>query len=317
VINYIIEEMRPLATVDKPSFKHLLEIVSNGAFKPVCRQTLSKQISNYTEDCKIEVIKIMSGHDYICTTADIWSQNNKSFFGVTAHIINNDTLGRKSYVLACRRIKFTHTYSEIASLLHEIHKSFITNIHTTVGTVTDNASNFGKAFKIFATSENPKCQYELEDQNNDIEIADLNFSQFNCDDEVNDIILPPQFRCCSHTLNLIATTDIQKALTANNASCGVSVKKNYHSAFGKLTAIWNTCSRSTKASDEIERICKRKLCVPCATRWNSLYDSVVAILEVRSHLETICEILEKPKLKNVELEFLSEYVEVMRPCHWL
>ncbi|CAH1378500.1 unnamed protein product, partial [Tenebrio molitor] len=139
----------------------------------------------------------------------------------------------------------------------------------------------------------------------------------NCDDEVNDIILPPQFRCCSHTLNLIATTDIQKALTANNASCGVSVKKNYHSAFGKLTAIWNTCSRSTKASDEIERICKRKLCVPCATRWNSLYDSVVAILEVRSHLETICEILEKPKLKNVELEFLSEYVEVMRPCHWL
>jgi hypothetical protein len=57
-------------------------------------------------------------------------------------------------------------------------------------------------------------------------------------------------------------------------------------------------SRSTKASDEIERICKRKLCVPCFTRWNSLFDSVVAILEVRSHLETICEILEKPKLKN-------------------
>jgi hypothetical protein len=107
VINYIIEEMRPLATVDKPSFKHLLEILSNGAFKPVCRQTLSKQISNYTENCKIEVIKIMSGHDYICTTADIWSQNNKSFFGVTAHIINNDTLGRKSYVLACRR---THAH---------------------------------------------------------------------------------------------------------------------------------------------------------------------------------------------------------------
>jgi hypothetical protein len=35
---------------------------------------------------------------------------------------------------------------------------------------------------------------------------------------------------------------------------------------------------------------------------------------VRSHLlETIWEFLEKSKLKNAELEFLSEYLEVMRP----
>jgi hypothetical protein len=72
-------------------------------------------------------------------------------------------------------------------------------------------------------------------------------------------------------------TDIQKALTANSASCDISVKTTYHSVFGKLTAMWNTCSRSTKASDEIERTCKRKLCVPCTTRWNSVFESVVAI----------------------------------------
>lgn len=102
--------------------------------------------------------------------------------------------------------------------MYSIHKTFISNIYSIVGTITDNASNFGKAFRIFASSENVESQYQLQEQNDHIKIADLNLSQVNCNDEVDDIILPPQFRCCSHTLNLIATTDIQKALAANGST---------------------------------------------------------------------------------------------------
>ena len=75
--------MRPMSTVDKPSFKNMLDVFSMSSFKPVCRQTLSKQISSRMEKCKHYLMKLMENQDFVCTTADIWSKNNKSFFGVT------------------------------------------------------------------------------------------------------------------------------------------------------------------------------------------------------------------------------------------
>lgn len=61
--------------------------------------------------------------DYVCPTADIWSNNRKSYVGVKCHYTNTN-LNRCSAVLARRRIKFSHTYLEIGHLLSEIHKSF-------------------------------------------------------------------------------------------------------------------------------------------------------------------------------------------------
>lgn len=84
------------------------------------------------------------------------------------------------------------------------------------------------------------------------------------------IDLPQHFRCCSHTLNLIATVDVQEVLK------NTAYKKIYNSTFEKLTALSNICHRSTNASDVIKSICKYKyyLIVPCTTRWNSFYESV-------------------------------------------
>jgi len=52
---------------------------------------------------------------------------------------------------------------------------------------------------------------------------------------------------------------------------------------------------------------------PCPTRWNSKLDAVKRLLELGDNIGPIGEELGKPKLKQVEVDFLEEYVTVMEP----
>ncbi|KAJ8894183.1 hypothetical protein PR048_006793 [Dryococelus australis] len=87
----------------------------------------------------------------------------------------------------------------------------------------------------------------------------------------------------------------------------------HHSAIGKCSAIWNL-SRRQKSSEVITNILGYSLIYPCLARWNSLYDSIVALMK---HQNKLPEVIEKIGLacnfKEAEVEYLQEYVEVMRP----
>ncbi|KAJ8889893.1 hypothetical protein PR048_009398 [Dryococelus australis] len=138
----------------------------------------------------------------------------------------------------------------------------------------------------------------------------VQFLDINVEEGTSDscVVLPHHLRSASHTLNLLATTDFQKAIVAS------ATGRIHHSAIGKCTtAIWNLM-RQPKSSEVVTNILGCSLIYPCPTRWNSLYDSIVALMK---HQNKLPEIIEKLGLtcnfNEAEVEYLQEYVEVTMP----
>ncbi|KAE9530032.1 hypothetical protein AGLY_011494 [Aphis glycines] len=229
VFEYIVEEMRPMVTCEKPSFRRLIKGLS-GITENIHlpdRQVMLKELKLKYFSYNCLLTKLISEHNFICTTADIWSCNNKSYLGMTCHFINENTYDRSSYVLGCRRIKGSHTYDNIAEIINEITQTYKINNSKISHTVTDNASNFGKAFRIFS-SQSVVPTYSNSSKHSDLERNWYDDScSDNSDEEVeieviamdsilssvnysNEYSLPEHMTCTAHTLNLIATIDTSK-----------------------------------------------------------------------------------------------------------
>ncbi len=175
---------------------------------------------------KSALIETLASQNHVCTTTDAWSCNNRSYLGVTIHRINQETLSISSGALACRRIIGRHTYDVLAEMLEDVHRDFNIKDKVTV-TTTDNGSNFVKAFSVFAEVQRTIQDTEEDDDDDEEEEEEeeghpvfINVSDMLKETE-EDYSLPPHQRCACHTLNLVATKDIEDALTQSE-----SFKKN-------------------------------------------------------------------------------------------
>jgi len=320
IMAYIIEEMRPISTVRKPAFVNLVTGLAPGRTVP-CPKTISLKIETKYAAMISDLVGQLATASFVCTTADIWSSCHRSYMGMTVHWITDD-LGRRSAALACRRFSGAHTYDRIAEVINEVHSSFSLPLAKITSTVTDNASNFNKAFVTFTApskeEQHDSTDEEFEDENDvadseglsdDVEPIEITNILSNPDDDCDsDLYLPPHNKCVAHTLNLIASNDAEKALKNSAYS------KIHHGSFGKCQGLWNAVHRSTKAADAVKTICGSKgLLFPCPTRWNSRYDAVSRLLQLVDKLPAMCDTLMLPKLKQNEIEFLKEYEAVLQP----
>lgn len=309
IARYVVENMLPLSTVESESFRAILaKIPIRGGGRGVapCRNTFAKFIDGEYEKMNIELKKSFEELEYISTTADIWTAHNKSYMGVTAHWINPNNMEREKAALACRRFKGHHTHDAIAVEIDNIHSSYgIT--HKITATVTDNGSNFVKAFKRYQPLE----ESDSGDDEDEVTFTDINDALHATDDNDGDVVitLPPHKRCGSHTLNLISCTDVDKWLLSKPAT-----KTVYRSATAKCTALWNKTSRSTLATETVDELVSKKLLVPCTTRWNSFYDALARICEISMvDLNTISSKLGLTAITEREHQFLKEYCTAMKP----
>lgn len=304
IARYVVENMLPLSTVESDSFRAIIALIPTRAgVGPPCRKTFSKYIDTECTKMNAEQKKKFDELEYVSTTADIWTDHNKSYLGVTAHWINPHNMERGKAALACRRFKGRHTHDCIAAELDSIHSSFgIT--HKITATITDNGSNFVKAFKKYQAVED---EAEVEDE---VTFTDINDALQNSEEDVEDeIILPPHQRCASHTLNLVSCTDIDRWLLSRPETKAV-----YRSATAKCTGLWNKASRSTVAAETVDNVIGRKLLVPCSTRWNSFYDAMVRISEIPVvELNTLSSRFGLTAISERELKFIREYCTVMKP----
>uniref|UniRef100_A0A3Q2V7V7 BED-type domain-containing protein n=1 Tax=Haplochromis burtoni TaxID=8153 RepID=A0A3Q2V7V7_HAPBU len=225
---YVVENMLPLSTVESDSFKSLL------------------------------LKKTFNELEYISTTADIWTAFNKSYLGVTIHWINPHSMQREKAEDSRVAIR------NIAVELDIIHSHYGIS-HKITSTVTDNGSNFVKAFKKYQPVE----EDDSENDEDEVTFTNMNDALKNSVGDENDndenvgvtITLPPHQRCASHTLSLVSCNDVDKWLLSQSETKAV-----YRSATTKCTGLWNKASRSTVAAETVDGIIGKKLLVPCTTR---------------------------------------------------
>lgn len=159
--------------------------------------------------------------DFVSATADIWTANNRSYMGVTLLWISRSTLERNKAALACRRIRGRHTYDVIGAEIENIHSSYGL-LHKVVATVTDNGSNFVKAFNVYqpvTESDDETEEGESTPTNDDVTYLDMSEILSAVDESECQLSLPPHHRCASHTINLISTNDVDKYLTCREQGC--------------------------------------------------------------------------------------------------
>uniref|UniRef100_A0A3Q3F7Q8 BED-type domain-containing protein n=1 Tax=Labrus bergylta TaxID=56723 RepID=A0A3Q3F7Q8_9LABR len=288
VAEYVVEDMLPLSTVNSPAFKKFHVLPD--------RKTFAKDLDKADAVMEKELKKTLDAQQYVSTTADIWSANNKSFMGVTKAAI------------ACKRFRGRHTYDAITTELEDIFSQYgLTNDKVTA-CVTDNGSNFVKAFK-----EHQQQQVESEEEvegDGEVEFTDLH-SVLTADDDTQHglCVLPPHHRCAAQTLNLIANNEVVNWLVSNPESRAV-----YRSATAKCSALWTKARRSTVASECLEEVSDRKLIVPTVTRWNSFYNAYARITEMPlTDINSLCTQLQIKCMNDREYQFLKECCAIMKP----
>lgn len=123
MFEYIIADVQPFSLVENESFRKMIEGISGGK-GPMSRKTLMQRIESESQNMKEALTEKLCNVKTVCTTVDIWTAHHKSFFGVTCHWIEPETLERKSAALACEWLTGHHTYEVIATKLAEIHSQF-------------------------------------------------------------------------------------------------------------------------------------------------------------------------------------------------
>ncbi len=214
----------------------------------------------------------------MATTADAWSLAGNSYLGVTCHWIDEESLARKSCVLACTLMTEAHSGDYIASMLDQIHRRF--NIeHTVVRTTTDNGSNFCASFKNFgkppvsiqAIAAGEECEEREIDTMSRQPAPRVSLFKVTVEDAITegdgaefiplfDALLPEQVkkddrynlpaaaRCAAHTLSLIGADDLNK--NKGTFDC------NYVPALEKVQAIWTYHCHSDKFRMAVKEVSK-------------------------------------------------------------
>lgn len=106
--------MQPTSIVDKPSFQNVVFLGLPKNVSVMCAKFLWSRIEKAGQSMQEELIKKLSGIQFIATIADCWTRGKKSYLGITGHWINVTTCAKESATLACKRLKGKYIYILLA-----------------------------------------------------------------------------------------------------------------------------------------------------------------------------------------------------------
>ncbi|XP_034045365.1 uncharacterized protein LOC117527238 [Thalassophryne amazonica] len=299
IFSFIVEDCQSFYVLEQPGFRKLIAGLTEG-LKSMDRVTLFTKVDLGFSRMREELMAKLASVQYVCTTADVWTANNRSFFGMTCHWIDPDSLERKSAALGFTRLQGRITYDTIAGQIHDIHGAYniVSKVQTTV---TDNGSPFNRVFKEFAL--------ESKEGDDDIGFFENVITLLEGEPEQDMLLfLPTVQRCASHTLDQIVNDDFWQAVS-QGPMCQL-----HYSAMAKVFTIWSKCHHLQIGMDAADEIGKMALAVPAVIRWNVEYCAVQKIVSLTEReLTELCARFEVVRLQPEEMAFLKEYVAVFHP----
>ena len=101
VAEYIIEDMLPISTIESPAFSKLVCGVSSNNGQLPSRKSITTFLDKTYDSMIAKVKGTLEKMGRVCTTADVWSANRRSYLGMTVHWIDPRTLKRHKAAVAC------------------------------------------------------------------------------------------------------------------------------------------------------------------------------------------------------------------------
>ncbi|XP_060638698.2 uncharacterized protein [Anolis sagrei] len=327
VMDFIVEETLPLETVDKPSFIGLVRLGLPEGLSVMSAATLRDRIEGRSLALREALVGRMGDVAHVATTVDCWASGRKSFLRVAAHWINPGTLKREFGALACKRLRGRPSYAVLAKALHDIHVEY--RIHNKIVCMTvDSGSNFAGMLRVSKGRETEIAEtFEANDDDNEkaevefVPLFDILEAGNKAGEGTGDngsFRLPPFQRCASHTLNLVATCDVQGLISesAQNSSLGL-FWKHFSSLMAKCNRLWREQKASPQTAEYILEQCGAYLKVPDQSRWDSTYEALKQLSQLLSAaLLRVGAVMDRCSLARVTAEeslAAREYAEVMAP----
>ncbi|XP_077474228.1 uncharacterized protein zbedx isoform X1 [Stigmatopora argus] len=300
VFNYIVEDCQSFQVLEQPGFKKLISGLTEG-LQPMDVVSLFSKVDLSFSKMRDELMAKLACVEYVCTTADLWTVGRGSFFGMTCHWIDCDSLERKSAALGFAKMPGRLTYDAVAGRIHDIHVAcgIESKVQTTV---TDNASPFVNVFKEFTP--------DAGDGDDDIIGVFENVGAVLEGKPEQDMLLflPTVQRCASQTLEQIVSEDFWRAVS-QGPMCQL-----FYTSMSKVYSIWSKCHQLQVGMEAAEEVRKMALLVPAVIRWNVEYCALQKIVSLTEReLTELSARLDVPRLQPEEMDFLKEYVSVFHP----
>jgi len=120
---YVIEDMRPLSTVESPAFRKLINSVCPTQLPD--RKSFTAYLDTVYDPMVDKVKKTLQKVDIVSTTVDVWTAHHRSFLDMTVHWIEPDTLQRCKAAIACARMIGQHTYDVLAYKVEQFMQAIV------------------------------------------------------------------------------------------------------------------------------------------------------------------------------------------------
>uniref|UniRef100_UPI00358F7D7E zinc finger BED domain-containing protein 4-like isoform X3 n=1 Tax=Myxine glutinosa TaxID=7769 RepID=UPI00358F7D7E len=288
-------------------------------FKVPSRRKLTRDIRAMGDQAKADLTDLLAKQEFVATTADSWSASNRAFLGMTVTWLERVTFERQSAVLGIKEITVSQTGQYLAEAISELHDDFGIK-RKVVSTTTDNGANYISALNHYGALGRDDEQLDVVEvdpevvQTNTILVVDA-LEEVDQQEEV--VHVPKHRRCAAHTVNLLASRDVEKV-----PGWSAQPRPAFTKPAAKAQGLWNAQNRKTVIANDIKTALGKKLVTPGVTRWNSSHDAYKCLLtevldmDKRNNLNQICQRQHPHPLPHItedDVQIWSEYVKVTAP----